>query len=336
MWSVQIRDAVLDYVKLFESYEKVLGYHRKLCIPDNSIVVDLCEFYAVWGAYKIFEGTRVFEERLSDDLSGHSEVSLSPDERLRRYGAAASRLLAGIEPNNADAIADALNEMRSLALFSFLEQAFPRLEDIALRVNGLAQQIFWVDLSLFAAKVGDIQRAGEYVRQARGFNLSSRELYNTCIIEGLIALRDGSVADAVQCLGNATIACQADVDSSIECSLLAPNFELAEKLLQLDKRIGVLEHLFACHNVWQDRRVQIETWIHMIETGEKPLVLVGRDLEELSERLPRQWMRACSLAVPGNPPKSSRAMSPKEVLAERDELTAKHREGFRKWKESQE
>jgi hypothetical protein len=179
-----------------------------------------------------------------------------------------------------------------------------------------------VDLSLFAAKVGDIRRAGEYVRQARRFSLSSRELYNTCIIEGLIALRDGLVADAVLCLGNATIACEADVDSSIECSLLGPNFELAEKLLELDKRVGVLEHLLACHNVWQGRRAQIEAWIHMIETGEKPLALVGGDLEKLSERLPIQWMRACSLAIPPDLAKSSRVMSPTQVLAERDKRTA--------------
>jgi hypothetical protein len=173
-------------------------------------------------------------------------------------------------------------------------------------------------------------------RTVRRFSLSSRELYNTCIIEGLIALRDGWVADAVQCLGNATIACEADVDSSIECSLLGPNLELAEKLLELDRRVGVLEHLLACHNVWQCRRAQIEAWIHMIETGEKPLALIGGDLEKLSERLPIQWMRACSLAIPPDLAKPSRAMSPTQVLAERDKRTAKHVEGFRKWKESQE
>lgn len=335
MRSVQIRDVVLDYVKLFESYEKLVGYRERLCLPDNSIAIDLCEFYAVWGAYKIFEGTRVFEEPSHDDLSDHSNTALAPEERLRRYEAVARRLLAAIELDSADAIADALSEMKSLALFPFLERVFPRMEDIALRVNGPAQQVFWVDLSLFAAKVGDIRQAREYVRHARRFSLSSRELYNTCIVEGLVALRDGLVADAVQCLGNATSACQADVDSSVQCSLLAPNFELAEKLVELDGQIGVLEHLLACHNVWQDRRAQIETWIHMFETGKRPLTLVGGDLLELSERLFKQWMRACSLAIPGNPAKSSRAMSPAQVLAERDKLVAKHAEGFRKWKESQ-
>jgi hypothetical protein len=336
MRSFQVRDVVLDYVELFESYEKLLGYRKRLCIPDDSIAIDLCEFYAVWGAYKIFECMRVFVEPGYDDISGHNKIALAPDERLSRYQAVARRLLASIDLNNVDTIAGALDEIRSLDLFPFLEQVFPRLEDIASHVSGLAQQVLWVDLSLFAAKVGDIRRAGEYVRQARRFSLSSRELYNTCIIEGLIALRDGLVADAVQCLGNATIACEADVDSSIECSLLGPNFELAEKLLELDKRVGVLEHLLACHNVWQGRRAQIEAWIHMIETGEKPLALVGGDLEKLSERLPIQWMRACSLAIPPDLAKSSRVMSPTQVLAERDKRTAKHVEGFRKWKESQE
>jgi hypothetical protein len=336
MRDFKIQDVVLDYVKLFESYEELLGYRKRLGMPDDSIATDLCEFYAVWGAYKIFECTRIFVEPAYDDIPDHDKIALAPDEKLGGYEAVARCLLAGIELNNVDAIADALNEMRSLALFPYLEQVFPRLEDIASRVNGPAQQVFWVDLSLFAAKVGDIRRAGEYVRQARRFSLSSRELYNTCIIEGLIALSDGLGADAVQCLGNATVACQADVDSSIECCLLRPNFELAEKLLELGKRIGVLEHLLACHNVWQDRRAQIETWIHMIEIGERPLALVGGDLEKLSERLFKQWMRACSLAIPDNRPKSSRAMSPAQVLAERDKRAAKHLEGFRKWKELQE
>jgi hypothetical protein len=97
-----------------------------------------------------------------------------------------------------------------------------------------------------------------------------------------------------------------------------------------------LEHLLACHNVWQGRRAQIEEWIHVIETGEKPLALVGGDLEKLSVRLSIQWMRACSLAIPRNPAKSSKTMSPAQVLAERDRRTAKHVEGFRKWKELQE
>ncbi|MGA7218154.1 MAG: hypothetical protein WBX38_07565 [Candidatus Sulfotelmatobacter sp.] len=326
----------MDYVELFESYEKLLGYRKRLCMPDDSIAIDLCEFYAVWGAYKVFECTRVFVEPAYDNISDHNVIAIAPDERLRRYEAIARRLLAGSELNDVDAIAEALNEMGSLALFPFLEQIFPRLEEISSRVNGLAQQVFWVDLSLFAAKVGDFRRAGEYVRQARRFSLSSRELYNTCIIEGLIALSHGSVADAVQCLGNATVACEADVESSIQCCLLSPNFELAERLLEFDKRIGVLEHLLACHNVWQGRRAQIEAWIHMIETGEKPLALVGGDREKLSERLPRQWMRACSFALPRDPAKSSIAMSPAQVLAERDKRTAKHVEGFRKWKELQE
>jgi len=336
MRSFHVRDVVLDYVELFESYEKLLGYRKRLCMLDDNIAIDLCECYAVWGAYEIFECMRVFVEPAYDDIPGHNKIAPAPGERLRRYEAIARRLLAAIDLNDVDAIAGALNEIRSLGLSPFVEQVFLRLEDVASRVSGLAQQVFWVDLSLFAAKVGDIRRAREYVRQARRFSLSSRELYNACIIEGLIALRDGLVADAVQCLGKATIACEADVDSSIECSLLGPNFELAERLLELDKRVGVLEHLLACHNVWQGRRAQIEAWIQMIEAGEKPLALVSGDLEKLSERLPIQWMRACSLAIPPDLAKSSRAMSPTQVLAERDKRTAKHVEGFRKWKESQE
>jgi hypothetical protein len=93
------------------------------------------------GAYKIFECMRVFVEPAYDDISGHNKIALAPDERLSRYQAVARRLLASIDLNNVDTIAGALNEIRSLDLFPFLEQVFPRLEDIASHVSGLAQQV---------------------------------------------------------------------------------------------------------------------------------------------------------------------------------------------------
>ena len=123
---------------------------------------------------------------------------------------------------------------------------------------------------------------------------------HTCVIEGLIALDDGRLKEAIQCLDSSTNACQADVDSSVQTSLLPPNLELAEKLLERGEQTAVLRHLSECHNVWQRRRPYIEEWIRIIETGGKPdfqTVGIWGDAEQPSYRLNVQWMRACSLQI---------------------------------------
>ena len=115
-------------------------------------------------------------------------------------------------------------------------------------------------------------------------------------------------------------ACQADVDSSVQTSLLPPNLELAEKLLERGEQTAVLRHLSECHNVWQRRRPQIAEWIRIIETGGKrdfQTVGIWGDAEWASCRLNAQWMRACSLENQLNPAKLKMPMPPAQVHAER-------------------
>jgi tetratricopeptide (TPR) repeat protein len=217
--------------------------------------------------------------------------------------------------------------MEVLSFCPMPELVFSKMELLTSRVSGTAQQVFWVDLSLFAASVLDYQRAAKYVEQARAFKPSSRELYNICVVEGLIALNDGRVDEAIQCLDRSAEACQTDADSSIQCSLLAPNLDLAERLLELGERIVVLRYLTECHNVWQRCRRQIEEWIYLIERGEKPdfqTLEMPENANQPSYRLNVQWMRACSLEMQLSLAKPKTSMSSAQVLAERERRKAEY------------
>ena len=164
-----------------------------------------------------------------------------------------------------------------------------------------------------------------YIQQIRAFDLSSRELYDVRVVEGLIALEEGRADQAIRCLHSSTKVCQADVDSSIECSLLPPNLDLAKRLLELGKRIEVLRYLTECHNVWWRCRPQIEEWIQLIESGENPdfqALQTPEGADQLSYRLNVQWLRACSLEMQLHPAKPKSPMSPARVLAERERRQA--------------
>src|SRR6185437_2955202 len=273
MSRLELQDEVSGFTQLFKMFESLLGYRRKLGLADDQLAIDLCELYAIWGAYRISRCIGLTYDFDTVPSRKENEKSLGITEALPKYEAvrkAAQDLLLAVAAEDKAATSGALIQLGVFSFCPMPEQVFPRMENVALRVSGRAQQVFWVDLSLFAAEVGDYQRAHKYIQLARVFDPSSRELYNICVIEGLIALNAGGVDEAIQSMDSSTKACQADVDSSIQCSLLAPNLDLAEKLLELGERGAVLRYLTECHNVWEHCRLQIEKWIHLIEAGEKP------------------------------------------------------------------
>jgi tetratricopeptide (TPR) repeat protein len=309
-----LRQAVLNYVEIFKSYELLVEYRKKLCIADDHMATALCELYAIGGARRVRECLNSTCEPRTD--SDGARNALPKHETVRT---AAHDLLLAVASNDEAAISGALEAMGVFSFCPSPEQAFSTLEGVVSHVSGPAQQVFLTDLVLSAAHVGDFQRAGKYIQQARTFEPSSRELYDICVVEGLIALNAGNVEEAVRCLDNSTKACQADVDSSVQCALLAPDLEVAGKLLELDERVAVLRYLFECRNVWQSLRPQIEGWIHGIESGEVPdFRLLESDSDQASRRMPVQWMRACSLQTDLNLAKPRRTMSSAEVLAERE------------------
>jgi hypothetical protein len=57
-----------------------------------------------------------------------------------------------------------------------------------------------VELSLFAIELGDFDRTSKYVAEARALDPSAWELYNLCILEGLLALNVGKTYEAIQYL----------------------------------------------------------------------------------------------------------------------------------------
>jgi tetratricopeptide (TPR) repeat protein len=203
------------------------------------------------------------------------------------------------------------------------------MELVTERVAGHAQQVFLVELSRFAANVGEYERASKYIQQARTFDPTSWELYNIFVVEGLIALNEGRLDDAVQCLDRSISACLAYENARVQCCVRAPNLELAEKLLERGERVEVLRHLLDCKNVWEVLQPQIDGWIHAIDSGEKPDFLATGNLrvpEKPSHRLRMQWMNACSLAkgpvssdMKRVPPKS-----PAERLVARERWMAKN------------
>lgn len=330
MNKLELQREASEFKQLFKAFEKLLERREKLCMANDQMAIRLCEFYAIWSAYRICKYVGVTNdfvipprrEENQKDL-GDRMILPQPESVYR----AVRDLLSAVASEDEAAISVALKEMGVFALCSAPEQVFSRMEDVASQVTGLAQQVFIVDLAILAAGVGDYRRAGEYIQRVRAVDPSSRELYNVCVIEGLIALNAGRPDEAIRSLESSMRACQTDLDSSIQCSLLAPNLELPEKLLELGERTAVLGYLHECHNVWQLHRPQIEEWIHLIEVGEKPdfriMRVVGtEDASSLSYRLSIQWMRAISLEMRRSLAKSKTSMSPSQILAERERMLA--------------
>ena len=215
-----LHEEVSGFKQLIEALPKLLEYGGKLGLTDDHVAVCLCKFYAIWSACQI----RKCLTSLGDleIASNEAEIGLDSGEMLPNHETvqrAAHDLLLAVASRDKPTTKAALRDMGVLALCPTPGEVFAAMESVASRVNGPAQQVFLVDLALFAVEVGEYLRARKYIQQARAFDPSSRELYNVCVIEGLAALHAGQIDRAIQWLDSSTTACQADVDSSIQCSL---------------------------------------------------------------------------------------------------------------------
>ena len=169
---------------------------------------------------------------------------------------------------------------------------------VARSASGRAQLIPFVDLSLFALDIGDFERARAYVTKARSFDPVAYELYNLCVVKGLIAINAGRHREATQYLEKSIAACQIDECASLACGVRPPDLALVEKLLDGDHRAAVLRHLLDCKNVWQSLGPQTDLWINAIESGEKAHFRESGMLKAMNEpafRLLMQYARARSL-----------------------------------------
>jgi tetratricopeptide (TPR) repeat protein len=289
-----LREEVSDYEELFRAFESLLKDREKFYVSDDHLATALCEIYAIMGAYQILVcigSTSDTDWALAQE---RDENNSGVREGLPKYEVvqkAARELLAAVSSDDKAKVLGALKEMGFSALCPTTECLFPRMDLVTERVTGHARQVFLVELSRLAAKAGDYERARRYVQQARTFDPSSWELYNVCVVDGLIALNDGRVDEAVQCLARSIGACLAYEKARVQCCVRAPNLELAVKLLERGELVEVLRHLSDCKDVWEVLQPEIDSWIQAINSGERPDFLATGNLrvpEKLSHRLRMQ------------------------------------------------
>jgi len=263
----------------------------------------LCELYAMMSAFQIRayvgvnDGVVIKAVTDREDTENHLAVR----EMLPKWNTvqkAVRDLFAAVASEDKAEVSSALEEMGVLALCPIPEQQFSRMELAAGCVAGRAQVIPLVELSLFALELRDYERAAKYAQEAHAFDPESWELYNLCVVEGLIALNAGKIGEAIQCLASSIRACQRDEHALLECGVRVPNLLLAEKLLESGERVEVLRHLLDCRDIWQFLKPQIDELINLIEHGERQDFRTARILGGVNSRssmLKMQWLRACSL-----------------------------------------
>ena len=314
--------AVRDFESVVESSEKFGDSSRGL----SRI---LSQFFAMRAAFSIraavapWAGT--FREGVADAPSGGWDRpgpgSLPTIDIVR---GATRQLFASVESNHGVGIVHALEDMGVLALCPALGEHLSRMERLAGNVSGRARLVFLVELSLLAVRLGHLDAASGYVSEAWSLGPSEWELHNLYVLEGLFALHAGKIRAAIQCLNESIDACQVDEHVSLNCGVRAPNFTLAEKLLERGERVEVLRYLVQCKNVWQSPRMQIGKWVELIESGATP-DFQGCEVIKLmnlsSYMLDKQWMRARFLEAAREPsPASPNSKSPEEVVAARKRL----------------
>jgi tetratricopeptide (TPR) repeat protein len=316
-----LQKEILDYVELFETYEGLLKVRHKFFVADDHLATGLCQLYAVMASYQIRLCTgsdNEFALGLSCEENENSTGTVDSLPKHETVQKAARELLAALAADDKATVLTALREMRVLTLCPSPACVFAKMDLVAQHVTGRAQQVLLVDLSRFAAKIGDYERASNYLEQARAFDLNSWELYNARLIEGLIALNDGRVDEAVRCLALSISACLAYEKARAQCCIRAPSLELAEKLLDRGEHEAALSHLSDCKDVWEILQPQLDSWILIIKNGGKPDFQAAGNLripEKLSHRLRMQWMNACALA--GGPVSAEVKSTPPKSVAER-------------------
>jgi len=218
------------------------------------------------------------------------------------------------------------------ALCPVMSEQLARIELVARSVPGRAQLVLLVELSLFAAEIGDYARASEYVSEARALGPSGYELYNVCTVEGLIAESLGLRDEAIRLLENAVKACLRDEYTSLTCGVRGLNLMLVEKLLDHGEVGEVRKHLRECKDIWQSFRVQIGGWVGLIDEGVRPNFQDCGTLQAMNEpgfRLLMQYARARFIE---NEPSQSDSrvkptMSPAEIAEKREKLREEYRRG---------
>src|ERR1700692_2301829 len=111
MNELEPQKVISEYRQLFRTFEKLLEYRRRLSLPDDRMAIDLCEFYAIWGAWHI---RRCIDSTCSVVSINSHEKNGNPfgvRETLPKYEAihrAAQDLLLAVAVKDKDSISGAL------------------------------------------------------------------------------------------------------------------------------------------------------------------------------------------------------------------------------------
>lgn len=244
--------------------------------------------------------------------------------KFQAVDSAALKLSDAIESHHHANALEALHEMGVFSLCPSPQNQFLSVERIAERVTEPSRIVFLVELSLFAIELGLLDRAGQYAKEARHLAPMAWQLYNICVVEGLVALGTGLVSDAVRLLRESIRACQADAHASLICGVRAPNFLLVEGLLERGERLEAIDHLTNCKRIWQFPQFRFDEWISQIKNGESPEL----HSSEVVTAMRRPWyaLEAQCLLVGGlgtgvgDVVTSSNVRDPDDVAAERKQL----------------
>jgi len=325
---------------LIKSFEGVIKTTEQLNKKSTRLVMILGELFAMWCAFRIrtcFEPCSRQEIRPGtySEIEASEPIELGTLPKLDAVHAAAEKLIAAAIAKNQADIVSGLSEMGVFALCPLPSQQFRRMESVARLVPGRVQLISAVELALFSIEIGDLEAAGTYAREARGFDPVAYELYNVSVVEGVIALNAGRYREAIQYLDESLAACQRDEYASLACGVRAPNFALIQKLLDSGERVEVLRHLLDCKKVWQSFGPQIDVWINAIESSGKFSFKESSMLRAMNEpayRLLTQYTRARALEE-----ESTSASSPPNIRLSSGEIMARRaklREEYRRYKDS--
>jgi len=326
-----------EFGRAVKDFAEVIKASERLRAKGTRLAVILGTFFAMCCAFRIRRNVATFDgDAIEEPVEGaipssqlEENTALPEPNTVDRAG---TQLIAATISNDFDGTARALAEMGVLDLCPKISQQFTRMELVARSMQGRAQLIPLVELSLFALDIGEFELAAKYAVEARSFDPAAYELYNLCVVEGLIAMNAGQERGAIQLLEQSIGACQRDEHASLACGVRGLNLALVEKLLDGGHRVEVLKHLLECKNVWQSFRPQIDVWISLIESGERPNFQESamlRSMNEPSCKLIMQYSRARALEE-GNglglaTPPSSVPMSPAEVMARREGLKEAYR-----------
>jgi hypothetical protein len=295
-----------DLKTLLLNYEKIVAepLHPHLSASPSSIARAIREICATRAACDLLSALRLaFPE--TDDTCWPPVPSseLRPVlPSLKDIEAAAPMLIEAVVSSNQSAAVRALERMRVLALCPSCAQDFSRLEhSVGSIVGRRVRLIPLIELANLAAELCYFENASKYVNEAHSLSPGPAQLHHLHTISGLVALNEGNLPLAIECLAASARVCRKDDWACLDCSVRGHNLTLADKLLDHEQYESVALYLVACLDVWKFNKSRIQVWIDEIRTGRRPDFSAPSILSRSPEHMMRRLIMFAAL-MPEVPP----------------------------------